>query len=78
MNEFEYKLNNLATARTRLEKLRAAELVLDDRYFEPIRDNLEKSKKPLMIEINRLEKEILTKLEKTHRSEQKKEEYEDF
>ena len=78
MKEIEYKLNNLATARARLEKLRAAESVLDDRYFESIRDNLEKCKKPLMIEINRLEKDILTKLEKTHRSEPKEEEYEDF
>ena len=78
MNDNEYKLNNLAVARTRLEKLRAAEAVLDDRYFEAIRDTLEKAKKPLMIEISRLEKDILTKIEKTHRSEPKKEEVEEF
>ena len=77
MNDNEYKLNNLAVARTRLEKLRAAEAVLDDRYFESIRDTLEKAKKPLMIEISRLEKDILSKLDKPHRSEPKKEEYEE-
>ena len=78
MTDFEYKLNNLAIARARLEKLRSAELILDDRYFESILDNLEKCKKPLLIEINRLEKDILTKIEKTHRSEPKKEEVEEF
>ena len=79
MKEIEYKLNNLATARSRLEKLRAAESILDDRYFESIYENLEKCKKPLMIEINRLEKEILTKCEKAHHVEhERKSEDEDF